>query len=503
MMRRLSLLCLSALGLFSGCARSDAELPTAELSSLAVGVHFDSSSTQLSHVDLVVPQNDDGFRYEGASLIHEEAPWGVGPSRLWEKQVHFQPVVGWTAEHEFWLNFWLLDVFSIHREKLRNPEDIANRNAKALFQAMASDSFTYYITPAQAQAFDDMLDGVNPDSLMGIVFSPFHTDTLVVGSLAADGAAKAAGVRRKDRLLSVNGSPSDPDSLMSRLSSLPRSARIALTVRHLAGDTETVSLVRRPAWFQPVWFDTLPGGHGYLRIDQFVADSTGPEVRAAVDALAGVVGTNGWILLDLRGNPGGEIETSLESAMALLPAGDSLVRIRTRSMDTASYRTDHGLLPSYQGATTERVPVVTRGTVLANPRILVLADGGTASAAELMLSALKDNLPADRFRQIGTRTFGKGIGQSILGTAAGGYARITSLEILPLHAPSYNAIGLAPTQATADSTALATALDGLGTAAGRVVARTFSDIRIRSANPRTRLAPLGFVRQNLSKPARD
>lgn len=498
-MRRLLCLCLLALGLIAGCARSDAELPTAALSSLVVGVHFDSSSALLSHADLVVPQNLDRSRYDGAALVQEEAPWGVGAKRLWEKQVHFQPVSGWTAEHEFWENFWLLDVFSIHRTKLRNPEGMATRTASALFQAMGSDSFSYYITPAEAQAFEDMLEGVNPDSLLGIVFSPFHVDTLVVGSLAADGAAKEAGVRRKDRLLSVNGSPSDPDSLMRRLAALPGSARIALTVRHLAGDTQTVSLVRRPAWFRPVWFDTLPGGHGYLRIDQFVQDSTGPEVRAAVAALAGVVGTDGWILLDLRGNPGGEIETALESAMALLPVGDSLVRIRTRGLDTAEYRTGSGVLPSYQGLTTERIPKVTRGTVLPDPRIMVLADGGTASASELLISSLKDNLPAGRFRQIGTRTFGKGIGQSILGTTAGGYARITSLEILPVHAASYNAIGLAPTQEAADSLVLATALDALGTAAGRVAAGTFSDAKVRTANPRPKLGPLGFVRRNLSQ----
>lgn len=439
---------LAILTALTGCSGMDTAVFDDPAQDSRIGLFVERPAASVGTIHAGIPNGFDANHYAGAKVAYATPPWGLEASRSWSRTTDLVPVGAWSATDEFWFCWWLLDAYSIHRQNLSNPLELPSRDPSALFAAMGSERFTYYVTPDSAATFLAGISGAAPDSVLGIRFSPFWEDTLVVGELAADGVAKEKGVRRKDRILAVNGLSAFPaDSALARLRSLPRASDIVLTVLHPEGDTASLCMRPRTARFASVWFDTLPGGNGYLRIDQFVSDAgyeTGKQVKAAMQALSGAV-ANGWLILDLRSNPGGEIENSLAAAGAFLDKGDTLISMS--SMDL-----DENLL---QGRMSDRWPLGEGGLLPAGTRLAILANAGTASASEIMISALRENLATDRWKLIGSRTYGKGIGQVILKTPAGGIARITSLDIAPVHDSSYHLKGIAPTDSVASGTELA------------------------------------------------
>lgn len=487
-MKFLPLGLMALLGL-AGCAQPDSAsdlMGSSDAFVTTLGPVLDSSTPGV--MKMVLGVSYPGTRdYPGTAQVLAVPPWNIASSRSWTQRTDLFSASRWTDEDEFWYNFWLLDVFSIHRQKLRDPRTRANHDLNALYADLGSDVFTAYVSPADTQAFIDAISGVSSDSVFGIVYSPFHADTLVVGDLAPDGVAKASGIRRKDRILAVDSVTGPSDSLMAYMRTLSRSARIRFKVRHLGGDTATVEMVRRPAYFNPVWFDTLPGGNAYLSISQFVQDTTGPQVQRAVEALAGVLGNSGWLIVDLRDNLGGEVGTALQTASVLLPKGDTLIHIRSRDID----------IMSNQGVVTDTFHVNRIGTLLAHPRILALTNAYTASSAEMVLSALRENLPTADIKQFGTRTYGKGIGQIYQSTPNGGISRITCLEIAPLHSSSYNAIGIQPTLEVPDSLVDARVLTELYPTAARAASGQGmgTALRLHQLSMPRYPGPLGYIRK--------
>ncbi len=384
----------------------------------------------------------------------DSVPWGTNDGRTWTQQNTFSGTTTWDVKKEFWYSWWVMDALSIHRKNLKDPRTLSMEDPILLYDQFASDSFSYYLPVEYVKKFEQELSGESNDSIVGIRFSPFFPDTLTVGDLAPAGAARVAGLRRKDRIIAVNGdSALSVDSALARIQSLKT---MTLGVRR-PGVTDslfTVSLTKTVARFPSVWFDTLGGTVGYIGIDQFVNDSdsayaTGDLVKHAAAALAGAVPSNSTVIIDLQNNPGGELSNSLKSASQFLAAGDTIIHIRSRDIDDSTYG----------GVSTDSLPLAS-GSELTGRNFMVLINSGTASAAEILTSALRSNLSASgKVKLIGTKTFGKGIGQTLMETPSGAFLRITSLEIFPAGRTayaSYDGIGIAPD--VVSSTPLATAL---------------------------------------------
>jgi carboxyl-terminal processing protease len=138
-----------------------------------------------------------------------------------------------------------------------------------------------------------------------------------------------------------------------------------------------------------------PGGIGYVDLSSF-QEKTGPEFKAAVDGLL-AQGMKG-LIIDLRYNPGGTLGSSVEVADLFLDEGETIVSVRGRN---ASF--------------TEAYSAKKAGTYPAFP-VVVLIEGTSASAAEIVAAALHDN---HRATLIGERTFGKGSVQSIIPVSLG------------------------------------------------------------------------------------
>ncbi|MGH9421029.1 MAG: S41 family peptidase, partial [Thermoanaerobaculia bacterium] len=148
------------------------------------------------------------------------------------------------------------------------------------------------------------------------------------------------------------------------------------------------------------YVEVLDDGIAYIPLQQFT-ETTADEMKSSLDRAA-KSGARG-IVLDLRGDPGGRVEAALNIANDFLPRGSCLAAVRTRQGVTASRAEDEPMLPN--------VPIV------------ALVDGGTASAAEILVGALQDH---DRALVVGQRTFGKGLVQSVYNLSDGYALKLTT-----------------------------------------------------------------------------
>jgi carboxyl-terminal processing protease len=205
----------------------------------------------------------------------------------------------------------------------------------------------------------------------------------------ATGPSAAAGLRHGDRLLRVDGASVaglSLDSIVARLRGLPDTP---VTVEVERSGAPTAFALRRAVVRVPaVQYVLVDRGVAYMPLPS-ISETAGASVEAALSALAARPDVRG-VVLDLRGNPGGAVDQAVRVVSALLPAGRPVLDIRERA-----------------GRTTLR----TRGTPVA-PALpaVVLQDGASASAAEIISGALQDH---DRALVVGTRSYGKGLAQTL------------------------------------------------------------------------------------------
>ena len=211
-----------------------------------------------------------------------------------------------------------------------------------------------------------------------------------------------AGARSGDLILKVNGTPVGgmPLNDMLDLFSTDPYAEDSLLVRR-DGKQITFTAKKADVYVPAVTYEMLQDGTGYIRIASF-SGNVAKEMSDAVDTLL-EMGMRGAVL-DLRNNPGGNLDAVLRSAELFLSKGKLIVSVMTRNEEeTKYYSTADGK---------ENFPAV------------VLVNGNSASAAELFTGALRDN---GRAIVVGEKTFGKGIVQSFFKVrSTAGYVKLTT-----------------------------------------------------------------------------
>ncbi len=230
-----------------------------------------------------------------------------------------------------------------------------------------------------------------------------------------EGPAARAGIREGDRLLAVDGRPMTGQSPLAAGSRIrgPAGSDVVLDVQ-TAGGRRTVSVRRE--WVAARSVVRLDDPVPRLRI-YFFGPQTPAELRAAVEAWP----ADEAVRLDLRGNPGGSLFDAVDCARLFLPAGRAIVAIERRDRRREWTSTEDG-------------PFCAR-------RVLVLQDGGTASAAEVFLAALVMN---NRAVSAGARTFGKGVTQKVVPLMGGSALILSDGMLLPPDRQVYNGRGIEP-----------------------------------------------------------
>jgi carboxyl-terminal processing protease len=219
------------------------------------------------------------------------------------------------------------------------------------------------------------------------------------------GPAEAAGVEQGDHILRVGDSSTAGWStarVADQLTGPPGTSVHVVFGRRGTDAPYARDLVRALISVPAVPFTALlPGNVGYLPMVNF-SDHSATDVAAAVARLQDEGATR--FLLDLRDNPGGNLEQSVRVAGLFLGAGRLVVRVRSRRADDSISADGSALLSG-------DVPLV------------VLVDSGTASASEIVAGALQDY---DRALIVGTNTFGKGVVQGAYNLPDGWVLKLTT-----------------------------------------------------------------------------
>ena len=274
--------------------------------------------------------------------------------------------------------------------ELATPEALRNGAIQGIFAAL-DDSHSAYIEPDDYLIQKNDLDGTFEG--IGATVS-LQDEWLIIVQPLPDSPAERAGLQPGDLILSVDGESARGWSVQKGVLRIRGLAgtEVSLGIRHLDGGEETLSIER--ASITQASVGVLPPGealtdrdgdqvtdYGYIRIRAFTR-STPEEMQ---EALAAVLdgGAQG-IILDLRGNPGGLLAETIQVVDMFLDGGDIVTQVaRDGSEQHAS---------------------ATPGTLTDLP-LVILQDRFSASGAELLAAAIKEN---GRGTVVGTRSFGKG-----------------------------------------------------------------------------------------------
>jgi len=271
------------------------------------------------------------------------------------------------------------------------------------------DPYTRFMNPEEFKSMQ--VDTSGELTGIGITISQDEeTKKIVVISPIDDTPAFKAGILAKDIITTINGKSTegmDTNQAVSMIRGEP-GTKINLTIER-NGQAKQFEIIRARIAIHPVNFSIKPtpaGKLGYIRLNQFSANASG-EMQSAIRDLERQR-VDGYIL-DLRGNPGGLLFSSVEIARMWL---------------------DRGTIVSTIDRQGEQEREVARGRALTNKPLVILVDKGSASASEILSGALQDN---KRAVLVGSRTFGKGLVQSVRPLEDGSGLAVT---IAKYHTPS-------------------------------------------------------------------
>jgi len=237
--------------------------------------------------------------------------------------------------------------------------------------------------------------------------------------------AAVAGVEPGDRIVKADGQPivgMDIGEVVRRLRGTP-GTRVVLTIARANRSAFDIPITRAIIHVDSVKAALKPGRIGYVRISTF-DENTPAELRVAITRLRQEAGGRlAGFVLDLRNDAGGLLDVSVEVAGNFLDSG-TVVTTRGRSSD--------------ENRVYEAPP---NGDLIRGTQAVVLINGASASASEIVAGALQDNR---RATIIGTRSFGKGSVQSILPLDGHGALRLTTALYYTPSGSSIQGHGIAP-----------------------------------------------------------
>ena len=259
---------------------------------------------------------------------------------------------------------------------------------------------------------------------VGIDLSIEDDQVVVIAPFDGSPAAQA-GIRSGDIIVTIDGVPVNTNSLADTIGRMRGAEGTSVKIGIMRGDNPEpmlFTLKRSRVDLHSVRGEMLESGFAYVRISQF-SETTGDDLN---DTLKNLRKHNGaplkGLVLDLRDNPGGVLEAAVSVADAFLDSG-VIVTAKGRTPDS-KFEMD-----------------ATPGDVLNGAPIVVLVNGGSASAAEIVAGALKDQ---HRAKLMGRTTFGKGSVQTIIPLSDDRAVKLTTSLYYTPSGASINHRGIAP-----------------------------------------------------------
>lgn len=282
------------------------------------------------------------------------------------------------------------------------------------------DNDTNYMNADEYERWNQSLSG-EFEGIGATVRQDEETGGLIIIAPLEGSPAEGAGILAGDMIVEVGGEDITgltQSEIISRVRGPAGSiVRLGL-VREGEDDLVEITVIRDRIELPDIEFRLLDNNVGYVRLFQFSND-TGMNLQNALEEL-GAENLNG-LVLDLRNNPGGFLETSLQVISQFVEEGPILIE----------------QLPGEQ----ERVFEANGGAIAPTVPLAVLVDAGSASASELVAGSLRD---LERAVIVGTATFGKNTVQTIHPVSSGGALRVTIARWVTPDGVSVHGEGLAP-----------------------------------------------------------
>ena len=244
-----------------------------------------------------------------------------------------------------------------------------------------------------------------------------------------DTPAQRAGIESGDEIIEIDGVSVRHGELNDAIGKMRGHAGTVLTIKVRRQDYDdplTFHLTRQKIKVASVRHEVLQSSYGYVRLSQF-NESTADELSRAIDEMTDEVQEQTGemltgLILDLRNNPGGILDAAVEVSDLFLDQG-IIVTANGRTPESR-FRHDAEI-----------------GDIMDGAVVVVLVNGGSASASEIVAGALQDH---GRALIIGTTTFGKGLVQTVMPLSKGRAIKLTTSHYYTPSGDSIHEIGITP-----------------------------------------------------------
>jgi carboxyl-terminal processing protease len=302
--------------------------------------------------------------------------------------------------------------------EIEDPKGLIYSAIKGMVQGL--DPHSSFMTKEEHQ--DLLMETKGSFSGVGIEIT-MRENTIVVVSPIEGSPAYEAGVEAGDRIIKIDDKSTIDMTLLDAVKNIrgEKGTKVRLTIMREGQEKPLeFSLVRNVIPLKSVRHYRLTPSIGYVRVSNFQAKTT-EDLVSALDALEKGGKVEG-LILDLRNNPGGLLSQAIEVSDLFLDSG---IIVSTKGRDSSQNME----VTAQKDERDRKYPLV------------VLVNGGSASAAEIVAGALQDN---KRALVLGTRTFGKGSVQTILPLSDGSGLRLTTARYYTPSGRSIQVSGISP-----------------------------------------------------------
>lgn len=282
------------------------------------------------------------------------------------------------------------------------------------------DPYTVFLEPKVTKKFEEEISG----SFGGVGIEVGKRDDILTVIAPIEGTpAFKAGIKVGERILAIDGNSTLNLSIEESVNMIrgKKGSKVTLTISNPEQTkTREVELIRETIKVPTVTYQSIENGKiGHIEIASF-NQNVDSDFKKSVDAF--IKSGSRSLIIDLRNNPGGLLDSAIYLAGFFLEKGQVVVKEEFKDKTTNSF-------------------VAEGNGVLKNYNIIVLINGGSASASEILAGALHDNLG---IKLVGEKTFGKGSVQELVKLDGGSSLKVTIAKWLTPKGVSITDMGIEP-----------------------------------------------------------